>query len=236
MRRMLARLREATPSRGREPLNLIYEEDSDFRRFYAEGLAKTGTPDVLVDGYPKRFVRFYNTAQYFLASQRVEGTVVECGCWRGLSMFIFASLERLTRPHFKGAGFTIVDSFEGLGEPGHHDPASTPAGHFACDRDVVRGNLDAFPQVELVKGWIPEVLQSLPESRYRFVHVDVDHYGPIHGALEYFVPRLEPGGFLVVDDYGSGAFPGAKRAVEEYASRHRVPFVGLSSGQAVMWK
>lgn len=236
MRQLLSHIRRLALPRKRAPLNLLYERDSDFARLYQEGLVRTQTPDVVVDGYPKRFVRFYNTAQYFVASQRVEGKVLECGCWRGLSMYVFASLARLAVPTFDGSGFTVVDSFEGLDAPGQHDPGSVPPGTFACDRETVRANLGDFPQIELVKGWIPDVLTSLPESQYRFVHIDVDHYAPIRGALEYFVPRLAAGGVLVVDDYGSLQFPGARRAVEEHSSLHRVAFVGLSSGQAVLWR
>src|SRR5688500_1227572 len=100
MRRMISRLqRKLAPAPKTPALNLLYERESDFSRFYREGMSRTGTPDTIVDGYPKRFVRFYNTAQYFTASRRAEGKVLECGCWRGLSMYIFASLERLANPH-----------------------------------------------------------------------------------------------------------------------------------------
>jgi hypothetical protein len=236
MSKLVERLRKRLPARPRAALDLLYESDQDFQRLYERGLAATGTPDVVVDGYPKRFVRFYNTVQYFEASRRAEGAVIECGCWRGLSMFLFASLERRRNPGFRGAGFTVVDSFEGLAAPGEQDARSLPQGSFACEPEVVQRNLAEFPEIRFVKGWIPGILTSLPETAYRFVHVDVDHYAPIAGALEYFVPRLAPGGILVVDDYGSRYFPGARQAVEEYAARSASVFVGLSSGQAVLWR
>jgi O-methyltransferase len=217
-------------------LELMYEHDSSFRRAYAEGLKVTGTPDVIIEGYPKRFVRFYNTVQYLLATQHLDGDVIECGCWRGLSMYIFATLERERRPDFNGERFHIVDSFEGLAVPGLHDGNEVPAGAYACSKQDVRAHLAQFPALQLTQGWLPVVLGTLPARRYRFVHIDVDHYEPIKGALQYFYPLLVPGGFILVDDYGSDTFPGARRAVEEFASESKLPYVGLSSAQAVLWR
>jgi O-methyltransferase len=216
-------------------LELLYEHDTSFRRTYAEGLRITGTPDVIIAGYPKRFVRFYNTAQYFLATKHLDGSVIECGCWRGLSMFIFSTLEREHKAGFEGEGFYIVDSFAGLAPPGQHD-GGVPEGAYACSMEDVRTHLSAFPKLQLTQGWLPQALSSLPDRKYRFVHIDVDHYEPIKGALEYFHPRLVAGGFILVDDYGSDTFPGARRAVEEFVQESDLPFVGLSSAQAVLWR
>jgi hypothetical protein len=36
-------------------------------------------------------------------------------------------------------------------------------------------------------------------------------------GLEFFYPRLAPGGLLLLHDYSSGCFPGAKQAVDEFA-------------------
>ena len=45
-----------------------------------------------------------------------------------------------------------------------------------------------------------------------FVHLDVDLYEPTRACLDYFLPRLSPGGFVICDDYGAPTFPGAARA------------------------
>jgi O-methyltransferase len=39
-------------------------------------------------------------------------------------------------------------------------------------------------------------------------------------ALEVLYPKLEPGGFLIVDDYG--AVEGCKRAIEDYRRRSAI--------------
>ena len=48
------------------------------------------------------------------------------------------------------------------------------------------------------------------------MHIDCDLYAPMSSALEYFYPRLAPGGFLVVHDYSSLHWNGAEKAVDEF--------------------
>ena len=44
--------------------------------------------------------------------------------------------------------------------------AMTRAGFFACDHEVVSRRIwHEFPQVEIHRGWIPEVLETMPERK-----------------------------------------------------------------------
>ncbi len=68
---------------------------------------------------------------------------------------------------------------------------------------------------------------------WSFVHVDVDLYEPTLACLEYFVPRLAPGGVIINDDYGSQSFPGAGRAWDLYFEDFGLPAFALEGGQSV---
>lgn len=217
---------------------LHYHHDEAYHRIYGEGLARTGMPD---SAY--RRPRFYNLAQVFSATAGREGHILEAGCYLGLSARILAGYRRLERPDFAGEGMTVLDSFEGLSEPAPEDTAEqfgvAPRARprlYAAQMDRVRDALSEFPALNWVKGWIPEVLGTLPERVYRFVHVDLDLHDPILASLEYFHPRLVPGGMLVVDDYGYLDFPGAKRAVDAFTQRHRLHPIRLTTGNAVLVK
>jgi len=109
-------------------------------------------------------------------------------------------------------------------------------GHFRTDFAQVQAAFADFPGVVFHKGWIPDVLATLPEARWSFVHVDVDLYEPTRACLEFFLPRLVPGGVLVCDDYGAPTFPGAARAWDEVCEGEGIPFVELPTGQAVILK
>jgi len=47
-----------------------------------------------------------------------------------------------------------------------------------------------LPGVRFERGFIPDVLSRLPETRWAFVHIDVDLNEPTLACLEYFYPRL----------------------------------------------
>jgi O-methyltransferase len=64
--------------------------------------------------------------------------------------------------------------------------------------------------------------------RTKFVHIDLDLYEPILGALNYFYPKMVLGGIIVCDDYGSLYWPGAQMAVEQFAEKNNLNFISLN--------
>ena len=185
-----------------------------------------------------RMSRAFNLAQYFLRSLSVSGQRVECGTLRGFSALLMCHLAKAVDPRYDGDGLHIVDSFEGLSQPKQQDAVAgrfpNSAGAMACSRNEVQRVLAAFSGVRFYEGWIPPVLQTLPDADWAFVHIDVDLYEPTLGALEYFAPRLAPGGIIVNDDYASPLFPGGGRAWDEFCKKHDLAFAALDSGQSVL--
>ncbi len=72
------------------------------------------------------------------------------------------------------------------------------------------------------------------DARFAFVHVDVDLYQPTRDAIDFFYPRLLPGGILLFDDYGFMTCPGARRAVDEHRRSSSDAFIRLPTGQAFL--
>lgn len=178
-----------------------------------------------------RVLRHVELLRCLESTAALQGAVVECGVAKGLSFLHLCFDEATRRAGWRGAGFVVVDSFEGLSEPGIEDRAfeglaaterrrvesMTQAGYFAFDFETVSRRIwDRFPDVAIHRGWIPPVFGDMPERRYRFVHVDVDLYAPTLAAFEYFVPRLVSGGIIATDDYN---WPGGRQAVDEACQR-----------------
>ena len=197
--------------------------DAQFDAIYAYGLRRSNSSP-----YPfRRRERFYQLTRFLQRTQGVAGDVVECGTGRGLSSLLLCAYLRIESATFNGDGFHVFDSFEGLSEPLPEDaiPADHPdavqlhlmmrPGHFSASRKYVQKVLAKYPEISFWQGWLPDSLQDQPERRYRFVHVDVDLYAPTLGVLQYFHPRLAPGGLIVSDDFN---WPGAAKAIAEFAS------------------
>jgi len=198
--------------------------DPAYDQIYLDGLLTTRTSPVPLN----RRQRFYSLVQLFRRTAPMEGLVAECGCFRGLSSFLLCSALKLADGAFDGRGYRIFDSFQGLSAPRPEDTIKgsgpqaerlrqeTQAGQFAASLEEVKAALHGFPRIEFFPGWIPGAFPDEPDACYRFVHLDVDVYQPTRDSLEYFFPKVVPGGIIVCDDFG---WPGARKAVEEFCVR-----------------
>ena len=102
----------------------------------------------------------------------------------------------------------LFDTFTGI-------PADDPGGHRAGDfgdtsLDAVRAFLgDGFV---FHPGHFPD--SAPPGLAFRFVHVDADTAASTRAAVEYFAPRMVPGGVIVWDDYEWENCPGVKPVID----------------------
>jgi O-methyltransferase len=216
-----------------------YPLGGDFDRVYEQSMVATRTCPAPL----KRRARFHALIERLATVSGLEGCVVECGSYRGLSSHLMCARLQAFDPAFRGRNYHIFDSFQGLSVPTLEDeaPADDPRaahvaklcqpGAFAASLDEVRRNLSAFPEISYHPGWIPLTFRALPERAYRFIHLDVDLYDPTLSALEYFYPRLVRGGTIVCDDY---AWPGARQAIREYCEEQRVEYTVTDTEQAVI--
>lgn len=197
-------------------------KDTQYNALYRRALERTQSAPFPL----QRHARFYAIYDYVHATNHLFGAIAECGCFRGLSSYIIATVSQLAGLHANNHVW-IFDSFEGLSEPSEEDivdptlpdmerlKTMTAAGSFAASYERVKANLCEFTNITLVKGWIPTTFNQAPEQCYRFVNLDVDLYHPTRDSLAFFVPRLLPGGVLLCDDYN---WPGGKRAIDEFLS------------------
>jgi hypothetical protein len=69
-------------------------------------------------------------------------------------------------------------------------------------------------------GQFSDTLPTLDTGPLALIRLDGDLYESTYVALENLYPKLSPGGFLIVDDYG--VFEPCRRAVHDYRSRHEI--------------
>lgn len=218
--------------------------DDTFKSIYRASVKASGSlhnPEVLN-------TRLYNAVQFLRYTLDLDGEVAECGAFQGLSSYLFCNYLRLTRPDFKGRGYHVFDSFEGLSEPQSQDldpPQAVGAinfgflraGAFEGSLESVKATLREFPEIEYHRGWIPESFAGIPEKKYKFVHLDLDLYAPVKGSVEYFYPRLVKGGIMVIDEYALARWPGARKAVDEFCqTKNLITPIELTTGNGVIIK
>jgi hypothetical protein len=219
--------------------SVFFEVDTDFNQLYDLAQQKTqmGSSDNIL-----RRQRHYTLTKLLQQTLPVinQGNVAECGCWRGLSSFQIAHI--LKKMNFQQR-FFIFDSFEGLSEFHKEDgnqaltiKEEDRRKEFAYPLDQVKDNLKEFDFIDYKKGWIPDRYGEVSDMKFTFVHIDVDLYQPIRDSLDFFYPRLVPGGIIVLDDYGYLNFPGAKKAGDAFLLETPDFFLPLPSGSAFIMK
>jgi O-methyltransferase len=159
----------------------------------------------------------------------VPGDLIETGVWRGgASIFM--------RGVLKAYGDTtrtvwVADSFQGLPPP---DAARYPAdtgdtlykmGGLAVGVEQVKHNFDRYglldDQVKFLVGWFKDTLATAPVEQLAVMRLDGDMYESTIQAIEPLYPKLSPGGFCIIDDFGSHASQAGK-AIEDYRKAHGI--------------
>ena len=173
----------------------------------------------------------------------VPGDLIECGVWRGGSCIFMRGFLRAHGERKRQVW--VADSFEGLPEP---DAEKSPLdaisheflkviGGLRCGLEEVAENFRRFDlldrQVRFLPGWFCDTLSSAPIEKLALIRLDADYYESTRDALQALYPKLSPGGFIIIDDYGSGGL-GARQAVDEFRRRERIaaPMRGVNENIA----
>lgn len=169
--------------------------------------------------------RRFTLWQLLRLADRVPGDTAECGVYQGAASYLMCRWGAL-----RGRRHIAIDSYAGLPQPGPADGTHWKRGDLSADLDGVRRRLAGQPGFEPVRGWIPDVLATLPERRYAAVHIDVDLHEPTLASIAYFYPRTETGGLILCDDYGSSLCPGATQAIDGFLADKPERMVSLPCG------
>ena len=179
----------------------------------------------------------------YVVRHGIPGDIVECGVWRGGSMMAAAStLLECGEPDRE---LYLFDTYEGMVEPGPNDlrhDLTRPAEMMASvlgrpDGDVSMwcyASLEDVRQamgttgydrarVHFVQGRTEETVPDHAPDRISVLRLDTDWYESTRHELRHLVPRISPGGVLVLDDYGH--WLGARKAVDEYLLETGLPIL-----------
>ena len=160
-----------------------------------------------------------------LAEQIIEscvpGDTAEVGVYRG----DFAALINEafpTRPLHLFDTFTGFSAKDVLVEQ-QYSLSHARAGDFSStDPEIVTLKMPYPENIVLHKGYFPDTFLPCENTTFAFVSLDVDLYVPTKAALELFWPYMSRGGCLMVHDYNSMQYTGAKKAVREFCEKTNI--------------
>jgi len=159
-----------------------------------------------------------NIYEMLEAVKDLSGDYCECGVWKG------SMAEKIAKGMPYDARLWLFDSFKGHAEPSEFDDKEKhPRGRYSDTSlaDVMNRLPSGIIYLPVI-GYIPETFNQVNGEKFRFVHIDVDHYWPTRAACEFFSRRMVSGGIIRFDDYGFSECPGATKAVDEIFGKENI--------------
>jgi O-methyltransferase len=163
------------------------------------------------------------------ATSRIPGDMAELGV-------AFGGSAKLILNYSENRPLHLFDTFSGLPNPAKEDSAKFHAGDFRSDVNSVRAYLgdSAQKRISFHVGLFPDTVGPVKDKFFSFVHLDVDLYQSTLAGLEFFYPRLSPGGVLISHDFVSA--DGVNRAFQEFFADKPEPVIELTGYQCLVVK
>jgi hypothetical protein len=174
--------------------------------------------------------------------ENVEGDFIETGVWRGGACIFMRAI--LAAYGVKNRKVFVADSFEGLPPPDNvHFPADMTDQHYRYEflkvpLGNVKYNFERYglldDQVVFLKGYFADTLPTAEITKLALLRLDGDMYGSTMEALVNLYPKLQHGGFCIVDDF---ELAGARQAVKDYRAAETIqsPITAIDQS-SVFWR
>jgi hypothetical protein len=166
----------------------------------------------------------------------LPGDFVECGVNRGgyaLTVIKYVSFDTLDKRFYQ------LDTYEGLAEryiSSEERERGVRVGEYEPCYDAVVRTFGEYPNVEIIRGAVPETLPQVDTDSVAFLSLDMNTRDPEIAAAEYFWDRLASGAAIVLDDYGWRKHREQQRAFDDFANRRAVQVLALPTGQGLILK
>lgn len=169
-------------------------------------------------------------------AKRVDGAFAELGVYKGLT-------ARLIHHYAPERTLHLFDTFQGFTE--RSLAAEERSTGTMVPRQFVDTSLLAVQcfvrarnhKVQYHAGFFPESIPAeMTDERFAFAHLDADLYDPTLAGLNFFYPRLNQNGMLLIHDYN--AWLGARKAVDDFCAQTGVIAIPMpdKSGSALIVK
>ena len=186
---------------------------------------------------PDRIYAMIQAVRY-ICRAGINGSIVECGVWRGGSMMA-AALTLLEAKRWD-VDLYLFDTYEGMPAPDQVDVDSRgrdAASQLAAVQRTKESRIWAYSplaevkhnlietgydtdRLHFVKGKVEDTVPEHAPAEISLLRLDTDWYASTRHELEHLYPRLARGGVLILDDYGW--WKGSRRAFDEYAAENGI--------------
>lgn len=220
--------------------NLTFLRDPRFMAAYRQGMdsghqigrAPGSTADIHIE------FRVYVECWAAEQALKVPGDFVCCGVNTGINPLAISSYVDFNAT---GRSFFLFDTYAGIPEA---QMSATEYGMRADENhqmyvdcwDLAQRNFAPYPRARLVRGLVPDTLTSVEIERVAYLSIDMNIAYPERKAIEYFWPKLSPGGLVVLDDYAFARYEEQHETMDAFAASVGVSILTLPTGQGLIVK
>lgn len=159
----------------------------------------------------------------------IPGDFVECGVYVGTG--VKTVMDYLGGPAFPKT-FWGYDTFDYNPVEGH-----SFAGQEEGFYEKVQERFQDYPQVRLVKGFLPDSFENNEPASIAYLHIDLNNVEGEVAVLERLFDRVSPGGIIVLDDYEwAGIYRPQKMAEDQWFDQRKYRIFPLPTGQGIILK
>jgi O-methyltransferase len=167
---------------------------------------------------------------FFLYSVACAQRILDCpmaevGVFQGSSARIICEAKGERPLH-------LFDTFSGLPQPGEKEKRLLRHGQYSGSLAAVTNLLAMYSGVHLHPGEFPATAIGMEDTRFGFVHLDVDLYASTLASLEFFYPRMASGGVILTHDYST--LPGVAQAFTDFLATKPNSVIELPTTQAMI--
>ncbi len=170
----------------------------------------------------------------------VEGDFVECGVYKGFSFAVVCDYLDFAKVSKK---LYLYDTYEGIPEQYNSEGRSNRVyeEQLKANRNAIYDEVVAkfkpYPNVEIVKGIVPDTFAKSSPKKIALLHIDMNAAAAEIAALEHLFDRVSTGGIIIFDDYGWSGYVKQKIAEDTFmAARGDHRIMELPTGQGLLIK
>lgn len=162
-----------------------------------------------------------------ILSDGVPGDLLEAGVWKGAGPILMSGiLKALDAPNRK---IWLADSFAGLPPPSlpQDEGLDLTAQKFpwlAVSQQRVENLLERYgllsDQLVFLRGWFKDTLPAAPVEKLALLRLDGDLYESTMDTLIPLYDKVQPGGFIIVDDYND--ISACRQAVNDFRAERGI--------------
>jgi len=126
------------------------------------------------------------------STNKINGAIAEVGVYQGGSALLISKFKENRELH-------LFDNFNGL----PYSSTQLTKGKYKADMEDVAKLFSSEQNITIHKGIFPDNSDVVKDKWFSLVHIDCDIPKCIIDCLNFFYPRMEKGGVILIHDYST---------------------------------